>query len=163
MNISFRLVTPADVQHFFAWHYPPPYDIYNLGEEPSPEEMAYCLEPQYQYHVMLDATDVIVAFCSFGVDGQVPGGDYSADALDIGLGLRPELTGQGKGVEYVQRVIDFALEKFTPNALRVTIAAFNRRAQKVWEKAGFTEISRFGRERDQMPFVIYLRRVNGAF
>ena len=28
---------------------------------------------------------------------RVPGGDYDADALDIGIGIRPNLTGQGYG------------------------------------------------------------------
>ena len=160
MNVSFRRVTNEHVQKFLAWRYPPPYDVYNLDAEPSSAEIAYSLDPQYQYHVMLDDAGAVLAFCSFGADGRVPGGDYSDDALDIGMGLRPDLTGQGRGIDYVQRVIGFALDMYAPNALRVTIAAFNQRAQTVWKKAGFVEVSRFGRARDQMPFIIYVRRVH---
>lgn len=54
----------------------------------------------------------------------------------------------------IKQVIAFALVTFAPPALRVTIAAFNGRAQRVWQKAGFAEVSRFGRERDRMPFLI---------
>ncbi len=154
-----RPATKADIQQIFAWRYPPPYDIYNLGENVTDADLAYYLDPRYQYHVLLDDTGTVVAFCSFGADGQVPGGDYSADALDIGLGVRPDRTGQGEGITYVNQVVDFALATFIPPALRVTIAAFNHRAQRVWQNAGFVEVSRFGRERDQMSFVIYVRRV----
>ncbi|HRW07980.1 MAG TPA: hypothetical protein P5121_22920 [Caldilineaceae bacterium] len=57
----------------------------------------------------------------------------------------------------IEQIIAFALATFAPPALRVTIAAFNRRAQRVWQHAGFVEVGRFGRERDQMPFIMYMR------
>ena len=154
---TLRPATKDDIAHFFTWCYPPPYDSYNLGEGPTAADLAYYLDPCYRFHVVVDEADAVVAFCSFGEDGQVPGGDYSADALDIGMGMRPDLTGQGKGGAYVNQVVAFALATFAPPALRVTIAAFNRRAQRVWQQAGFVEVSRFGRERDQMPFIMYVR------
>ncbi len=157
MDFRFRPATKDDIQQILPWRYPPPYDIYDLREGSTDVDLAYYLDPRYHYHVMLDDTGAVVAYCSFGEDGQVPGGDYRAAALDIGLGVHPDLTGRGEGIGYVQQVVDFALVTFTPRALRVTIAAFNHRAQRVWQKAGFVEVSRFGRERDQMPFVIYVR------
>ncbi len=160
MTISFRTITKDDVIKLFQWHYAPPYDVYNLGEEPTDADLVYYLDPRYRYCVMLDAADTVIAFCSFGEDGQVPGGDYSADALDIGLGVCPDLTGQGCGSAYVQQVIDFALATFAPNALRVTIAAFNQRAQRLWQQAGFVEVSRFGSAKNALPFIIYSRRVD---
>ncbi len=157
MNFPLRPATKDDIRQIFTWHYPPPYDIYDAGEGPTEADLAYHLDPRYHYHVLVDEAGTMVAFCSFGADGQVPGGDYRADALDIGLGVRPDLTGHGRGIGFVQQVVDFALATFAPRALRVTIAAFNGRAQRVWQNAGFVEVSRFGRERDQMPFVIYVR------
>ena len=161
MNMSFRRATRDDVEQIFSWRYAPPYDVYNLGEELTDVEFAYYLDPHHHYHVLLDDAGTVVAFCSFGADGQVPGGDYGADALDIGLGMRPDLTGQGRGANLVRRVVDFALATFAPNALRVTIAAFNERAQKVWRQAGFVEVSRFDRAEDVMPFIIYRRPAGG--
>lgn len=152
-----RPATKDDIEQLFAWRYPPPYAVYNLGEGPTAANFSYYLDPRYRFHVMVDQAGVVVAFCSFGEDGQVPSGDYSADALDIGLGLRPDRTDQGNGSAYVNQVVAFALATFAPPALRVTIAAFNRRAQRVWQHAGFVEVSRFGRERDQMPFIMYMR------
>ncbi len=42
----------------------------------------------------------MVGFCSFGVDGRVPGGDYPDGPLDVGMGMRPDLTAAawGRGI-----------------------------------------------------------------
>jgi hypothetical protein len=39
----------------------------------------------------------------------------------------------------------------------VTIAVFNARAQRVWQKAGFRFAQRFERSTDGAPFLILLR------
>ena len=64
-------------------------------------------------------------------------------ALDIGLGVRPDLTGKGRGSDYLNAVIDFAQRTYGPERLRVTIAAFNTRARRVWEGAGFQRSRHF--------------------
>jgi RimJ/RimL family protein N-acetyltransferase len=87
----------------------------------------------------------------------VPGGDYSTPALDIGLGVRPDLTGRGLGFDYVNAVIDFAYRTYTPDRLRVTIAAFNARARRVWERAGFELIGKFQSEWTHIDFVIMMK------
>ena len=90
----------------------------------------------------------------FSPDGQVPGGDYRANALDIGMGLRPDLTGQGRGLMYVKAILDFAHRTFAPTAFRVTVAQFNKRALRVWEKAGFRAIQTFHSKHDGKTFVM---------
>ena len=145
------------------WRYEPPYEVYSLDHPPSQAELAYLLEPFYAYHQILDWTldetvDLsrrMVGFCSFGEDGQVPGGDYSIDGLDIGMGMRPDLTGLGYGSTFVDTVCEFAMRKYDPAMLRVTVAEFNTRAQRVWQKAGFVEVERFGRSRDGMPYIMF--------
>ncbi len=115
------------------------------------------LDPEYAYYALLTAEGELVAYCCFGADAQVPGGDYGADALDIGLGVRPDLTGQGQGSAYVQAVLDFARRAFSLSAFRVTIAEFNGRALRVWEKAGFRRVQRFRREGDDLVFLVLVR------
>lgn len=151
-------ITADFVREILSWRYEPPYDFYNfiIAPEDIDKEIAYFLAPENRFRqVMRDS--VPIAGFSMERDGQVPGGDYSADALDIGLGVRPDLTGQGFGGEIVRTVIDFAIKVDAPPALRVTIAAFNQRAQRVWQKAGFREVSRFTLEETNVPFVILIR------
>ncbi len=82
-------------------------------------------------------------YCSFGSDGQVPGGDYSAEALDLGMGIRPDLVGQGCGKQYARAVVRYGANQYKAKQLRVTIAEFNKRAQRVWEQLGFKEVEKF--------------------
>jgi RimJ/RimL family protein N-acetyltransferase len=160
MIITFKPVTAHQIRHYVSWQYEPPYDIYNESVENEADIIAYYLDPQFQAHGMTDEKGRLVGIVSFGPDGRVPGGSYATDALDIGLAIRPDLTGQGKGHIFIEAVIDFALEQFTPPALRVTIAAFNRRAQRVWQKAGFEKVEKFGRYSDNMQFITYIRYPN---
>ena len=156
MQISFSPVTDPQIRQFAAWEYEPPYDIYNEDPAQAEEIVTYYLDPQFNAHALTGEDGRLIGICSFGPDGRVPGGSYAHDALDIGLAINPELTGQGNGHIFISAVLDFAWEKFNPAACRVTIAAFNRRAQRVWQKVGFTLVEEFGRKSDNMPFIIYV-------
>lgn len=143
----------AAAREFLQWKYEPPYEIYNYMPQYLEEDVAYHIDSANNIYSMYRA-DELVGYCSFGQDGRVPGGDYSKLALDIGLMIKPELTGQGLGSEFVKDVIRFARTQFKPNKLRVTILSTNLRAIRVWEKSGFQKTQTFKRERDELPFII---------
>ncbi|HSH04069.1 MAG TPA: GNAT family N-acetyltransferase [Anaerolineae bacterium] len=157
-QLSFQLVTPALVRSFLEWRYKPPYDIYNMGGDED-DAVAYFLDPTLYAHAVLNKEGQLVAFCTFGPDGQVPGGDYEAEALDIGLGVRPDLTGLGLGRHFVSAVVSFAVQRFAPPCLRVTIADFNIRAQKVWIANGFAPQMQFVATHRPMTFVILVKDI----
>ena len=140
-----------------SWRYEPPYDVYNADPDHVEEDVAYFLDPASGYYKILDAAGNILGFASFGPDGQVPGGDYSAEALDLGIGLAPELTGRGLGTEIVRAMLAFARQQFGPvTVFRTTVARFNERSQRVCEKLGFTVRQQITAGSGQ-PFVIMQR------
>ena len=49
------------------------------------EDLLYLLEEKNAFFATLNLQGELEGYCSFGSDGQVPGGDYSAEALDIGI------------------------------------------------------------------------------
>ena len=155
-NFSIVPLSRAGIDSITQWRYAPPYDLYNLDGPLRPEDIDYFLDPAFAYHEIANAAGVIVGFCSFGVDAQVPGGDYQDDALDIGMGIRPDLTGHGWGAIFAKAVMAFARDQYRPPRLRVTIAAFNQRAQRVWQKLGFQPVTHFARTGDQMPFISFI-------
>jgi ribosomal-protein-alanine N-acetyltransferase len=152
---TFQPLEEAHAREILEWHYEPPYDVYDLKGD-ADEIVEDLLRPEYAYHAMLSTEGALVAFCCFGEDAQVPGGDYSAEALDVGMGVRPDLTGRGKGSAYVQAVLDYARRTWAPTAVRVTIAEFNTRAQRVWQKAGLKPVQRFESAHDGRPFLIFV-------
>ncbi len=74
-------------------------------------------------------------FCSFGADGQVAGGDYSGQCLDIGMGIWPDLTGRGNGKRYAQAVVsyEFGQEEETYNI----VAAHGYFGRLIFQYASF--------------------------
>ena len=152
---TFHLIDESNAHTILNWRYEPPYDLYNYSKEEANQQ--HILHPQNTFYSIVDENSELVAYCSFGQDGQVTGGDYHDQALDIGMGIRPDLTGRGKGAEYANAVLKFADSLFKPKVFRVTIAAFNKRAIRVWQKLGFEHQQSFERESDGMQFIVLLR------
>ena len=154
MTFTFSPMNEDQARTVLNWRYEPPYDLYNLDVGDAEPYLQDFLDPQNGYHVICDEQGVFLAFCCFGPDAWVPGGDYSAEALDIGMGLRPDLTGRGQGLRYAQAVLGFAADRFTPAVFRVTVAQFNKRALRVWEKAGFQPVQVFQKIESENLFEI---------
>lgn len=153
----FRPMDAPHARQVLQWKYDPPYDSYNFHEDQIELGIRYLLDPANAYFTLHNLSGTLVAYCCYGADAQVPGGDYELDALDVGLGMRPDLTGKGNGIIYVQSVLDYARQTYHPARFRVTIAEFNLRAQRTWQKAGFRQVMRFRRFLDGKAFVILLR------
>lgn len=141
---AFRPITRPDAEEISRWRYPEPYATYN-GD---PASVPGLLDPRYNYHAVTGPGGELVGYFCFGADATVPAGRrlglYDEDALDVGLGMRPDLTGRGLGPGFVRAGLRFARRTFSPPAFRLTVAAFNGRAVKVYEKAGFEVVRAFG-------------------
>jgi ribosomal-protein-alanine N-acetyltransferase len=155
MTDDWRLadMTPEYATALSTWVYDEPYSLYSA----SPEDKDWYLDPDNGYLAVVDAEGELVAHCCIGFDARVPGGDYDEDAIDLGSGMRPDLTGNGHGATLLGLIIDEAQRRRPDAPLRTTIAAFNERAQHLIRKLGFAETQIFrspaGRE-----FVVFVRR-----
>jgi [ribosomal protein S18]-alanine N-acetyltransferase len=157
MDMRFDPISEAAAREILAWRYDTPYDIYNANLEHAEESVAALLDQANHYFVASDEDGRLVGYCCFGPDARVPGGDYrDTDALDIGLGMRPDLTGRGNGLVFVGWALAFGRERLGANRFRLTVAEFNRRAIRVYERAGFVEVERFrrGGRPDDLLFVL---------
>lgn len=126
------------------WRYPAPYDFYDAPQvADAAEYVSQFLDPSLAFHAVLGNDGEFVGFCSFGRDGQVPGGDYATEALDIGLGMRPELTGRGLGKGFFESILRFAAGNFGAGRYRVTVANFNERALRLYHGFGFEKCAEF--------------------
>jgi RimJ/RimL family protein N-acetyltransferase len=157
-TFKFEPMTEAWARAALTWRYEPPYDFYN--HDPAQlDKLIHLsfLNPAYHYFSVFDEQDSLVAYRCFGEDARVPGGDYAAEALDMGGGLRPDLTGHGLGPRIMRAAIDFARAEFSPRAFRVTVAEFNLRAQRACEKVGYVVVQHFIATHNGVPFVIMIR------
>jgi ribosomal-protein-alanine N-acetyltransferase len=112
-----------------GWHYEPPYDFYDVTSDP--DDLQELLDPKRRkedYFSVFDEAGVLVGFFQFGREGT---------AVGVGLGMRPDLTGQGLGLDYLLAGLEFARERFAPEHFTLSVATFNERAIVVYERAGF--------------------------
>jgi RimJ/RimL family protein N-acetyltransferase len=139
MRMRIEPMTPAYAAEVATWRYPPPYDVYDMtGADP-----AFLARPESGFWALTGDGGELIGFRSFGPDGRVPGYDYDESALDTGGGLRPDLTGRGLGARAITAGLEFGQREFGPTAFRMTIAAFNVRAQRVVLRFGFTLTASF--------------------
>ena len=144
-----KQITPSDARTISCWRYEEPYSIYD-GD---PTSVDAILQPRSSYHSVHDESGDLAGYFCFGEDAQVASGRrlglYGAEpALDLGLGMRPDLTGRGLGEAFVYAGLRFARETYSPPAFRLTVAAFNRRAIRVYERTGFETVETFGAEEE---------------
>lgn len=145
----------ASAHSIVKWQYPEPYTMYSMSDDD--ESVAELMDGSY--YVVREKNGELIGFYCFGVAAQVPAGEpigvYRENLLDIGLGLRPDLCGQGKGYEFFLTELEFAQEEFNATRFRLTVLATNQRALKLYEKVGFYQMDRFERvtELGTWPFI----------
>jgi RimJ/RimL family protein N-acetyltransferase len=154
----FRKMSKAEAQEIAQWRYPEPYTFYNPDDASKEEYVAWLLIPRYHYHSIYE-DGKLTGLCCFGEDAQIAGGDYSQrDLWDIGLGMHPALTGQGRGSDFLAAIMAFAEREYDAKQFRATIAAFNQRSQRLFARAGFQRVQRFASLFDRaMEFVVMVK------
>jgi len=117
-----------------TWHYEPPYDFYDLASDPA--DAAEMRDPTYASHfraVLTNGDHRLDAFWYF---------DWDDDVVEVGIGLRPDLTGRGQGESFLRAQLEYAAQSWQPKTFRLFVAAWNERAIRLYERLGFHEVRR---------------------
>lgn len=131
-------MSEAEAHALAGWHYEPPYSFYDwTADENDLAELLGKETREGKYYSALDEEKALFGFFSFQEEG---------DDVVVGLGLRPDLTGRGLGLAYLEAGLAFARERFGPRRFRLSVATFNRRAIRVYERAGFERLREFDHE-----------------
>ena len=154
-DLEVRPMQSNDAEAIARWRYAGPYAVYggSIGRES--ESVQYMLDPSNGFHSVRGEFGLI-GFCSYGVDGRVPGGTYDDDALDVGAGMAPNLIGNGHGRVFLGAVVEYATRELNAAQLRATIASWNERALRAWRSVGFRPISKF-RTNQRSEFTVLVR------
>lgn len=144
MKLKIEKMTEQDAFQIFIWKYTAPYDWYNLeGDDTCLNEFL-----EDSYYVAKDEGNRLVGFFCYGTSAQVSSGQrlgfYEDETyLDIGLGMNPLLCGKGYGASFLELGMQYATKTLGAHKFRLTVADFNERAIKMYQKVGFHEIGVF--------------------
>ena len=130
MVIRLCPMSAADAAAVAAWHYDPPYDFYDWTADP--DDLALILDDRARRGRFYSAYENGRLVCFF--EFQLEGG-----TVVVGLGLRPDLTGLGLGRQFLESGLEFARTAFAPRCFRLSVARFNERAIRLYERLGFRE------------------------
>ncbi|NOV02513.1 GNAT family N-acetyltransferase [Paenibacillus planticolens] len=118
-----------------TWKYPSPYELYNwpswdimLREQ---TEFADGDIRAEQYRAIVDEKESLCGFVQF-----FP----MLGVTRLGLGLRPDLCGKGKGIgeQFVRLITREALRRAPGQEIDLEVLVWNERAIRTYERAGFS-------------------------
>ena len=145
MDLEIKPASAEAHELMASWRYPSPYDFYDGDVEP-------VLNPE-RFFEARDEAGELIGFYYF---------EPNPPDLDYGLGLRPDLTGQGLGLEFFRAGLAFARERYGPRRVYLHVAEFNERARRVYERAGFSVVSSHVRTFDRFGDVPFLTMVDSG-
>ena len=117
------------------WKYEEPYSFYDMAADLDDynELVNEALRNKNEWFEA-HADDELVGYFCLCIEN---------DNIDIGLGLRPDYCGRGMGKQFLTDIICFIERSYAYSTLSMDVAAFNKRAIKVYNSCGFKETHSF--------------------
>ena len=138
-----------------GWIYPAEYAVYSFQKDSDTVNELL----NGEYFACIDAKEKLTGYFCFGRSAQIPTMEsnvYSADRLDIGLGLKPELCGKGLGAAFMVSGMAYATEHLAAAGFRLTVACFNKRAVNVYAKLGFSIAGEVTHQKSKARFYLMI-------
>lgn len=124
--LTVRDLTDADLAEIATWAYDGPWGVYDSDGR---------LDPSLGYWAVADG-DLLVGFACLGEEARVPGLAAADGVLDVGVGMRPDLVGRGRGPELARAVLAFAAGRGAAR-LRAVVQDWNERSLRLLARQGF--------------------------
>ena len=145
MTLRFEVMTQEQAELIARhWHYNGKYAFYDM--EADEEDLEEFLDPVLRgnsKYIVTQHQDLI---------GFISVNQTDPQTCDIGLGMRPDLTGKGLGTEFLKEGMEFVKYAYQPKKITLSVATFNQRAIKVYHKLGFEDGETFWQDTNGSSF-----------
>ena len=135
MNYIFSPLTQRQAEQIaYEWQYDGPFAFYDMPNDE--DDLAEFLNPEERtehYFAVLNGEEMIGYYVF----------ELNAEIVDVGLGMRPDLTGQGNGTAFLEAGLAFVMDRYAPKQIELAVATFNERAIRLYTKSGFEPVKRF--------------------
>ena len=132
MELVFRPLTQIHALEIAnEWKYDGIYTFYDMtaDAEDYEEFIDEHLRNQNDHYEALENHTLFGFFCVIQENASI----------EIGLGMRPDVCGKGKGKQFVKQILDFLGHNYKFDTLVMHVASFNQRAIKVYRSCGFKD------------------------
>jgi RimJ/RimL family protein N-acetyltransferase len=146
--VSYAL-TPLTIEQgeqMAQWRYPGPWAVYDSSGP---------IDPAEGFWAVVDEAGGVAGFACFGVEARVPGLEERPGVLDVGVGMRPDLTGQGRGAEFAAAVLEHGRTASGAARLRAVVQEWNERSRRLLRGLGFEETGTH--DVGEVRYVVYER------
>lgn len=144
MEVNIKRINYLEACEISKWTYKYCYYIYGMDQSAK----SISKLRNRSYFSVTDKQNNLLGYYCFGKYAQVQAakrfGVYDdKNFTDIGLALRPNLCCKGLGFDFINNGLKFARNHFYAKDFRLTVASFNKRAIKVYERIGFRKVNSF--------------------
>lgn len=131
MTYTFNPMTQQQREEITDWQYEGDYAFYDMAaDEDDLYEFLNPTDSADSYFAVTQNNELIGFYCFK---------EISTGTIDIGLGMKPDFTGKGDGLSFFKAGLNFAIAHYKPEKFTLAVAAFNERAIRVYQKAGFQQ------------------------
>lgn len=144
--MTFQVIKLTELQckEICSWSYSAPYEIYNWPSwaimvaeglqfgDPDIRDAQYAAVVQHEERQKRKAE--LIGYAQY-----FP----MEDVTRLGIGLRPDLCGQGLGSRFVQVILTEAILRSPNHEIDLEVHAWNERAQKTYENLGFVKTDEY--------------------
>ncbi len=131
--MEIRKLTQSDALEICHWHYDGIYSFYDMEADLEDYE-AFIDEKRRSNHYSVFSDNLLIGYFNL---------EINKDIIEMGLGMKPEMTGKGFGHRFVNLIIEFIISNFSVQKMTLSVACFNHRTIKVYKKCGFIEKETF--------------------
>lgn len=131
-RVTLDPLSEDDVQSIVAWRYGGDYTMYDH----KPGDRATLVDPGNEFLAIRRDAQLIGYVC-LGVEARVAGMSDDPAVIDLGVGVRPDLTGHGHSRWLMPATLSALEARLGRVTFRAVIKDWNRRAQRAAEHAGF--------------------------
>jgi ribosomal-protein-alanine N-acetyltransferase len=98
---------------------------------------------------------MLIGYVCVGSEARVAGMTADENFVDVGLGIRPNITGRGASRALLAATLAALEQCLGSDSFRSVVASWNQRAQRAAEHAGFRATGRHENERGS--YIVFAR------
>ena len=135
MTYTFHPMTQQQAEEIAKWQYEGDYTFYDMAaDEDDLQEFLNSIDRADSYFAVTQNSELIGFYCFK---------EILTATIEIGLGMKPDFTGKGHGLPFLKAGLNFARAHYKPEKFTLAVAAFNERAIRVYQNAGFQQQESF--------------------